>query len=33
MTTILQSKDYSGKVVLYMAMELSNAVYKTTFPL
>nr|VFK23053.1 MAG: hypothetical protein BECKLPF1236B_GA0070989_13381 [Candidatus Kentron sp. LPFa] len=28
MTTILQSKDYSGKAVLYMAMELSNAKWK-----
>ena len=24
MTTILQSKDYSGKAVLYTAMELSQ---------
>nr|VFK41461.1 MAG: hypothetical protein BECKSD772F_GA0070984_10929 [Candidatus Kentron sp. SD]VFK47253.1 MAG: hypothetical protein BECKSD772E_GA0070983_10909 [Candidatus Kentron sp. SD]VFK80249.1 MAG: hypothetical protein BECKSD772D_GA0070982_10969 [Candidatus Kentron sp. SD] len=31
MTTILQSKDYSGKVVLYMAMELSNAKWKLGF--
>nr|VFK43054.1 MAG: hypothetical protein BECKSD772F_GA0070984_11363 [Candidatus Kentron sp. SD] len=31
MTTILQSKDYSGKAVLYMAMELSNAKWKLGF--
>ena len=31
MTTILQSKDYSGKAVLYMAMELSNANWKLGF--
>ena len=33
MTTILQSKDYSGKVVLYTALLNSIAMYKTTFPL
>ena len=31
MTAILQSKDYSGKAVLYMAMELSNAKWKLGF--
>ena len=31
MTTILQSKDYSGKAILYMAMELSNAKWKLGF--
>nr|VFK21544.1 MAG: hypothetical protein BECKLFY1418C_GA0070996_10964 [Candidatus Kentron sp. LFY] len=31
MTTILQSKDYSGKAVLYMAMELSNSKWKLGF--
>ena len=31
MTAILQSKDYSGKAVLYMAMELSNANWKLGF--
>ena len=31
MTTILQSKDYSGKAVLYMAMELRNAKWKLGF--
>ena len=31
MTTILQSKDYSDKAVLYMAMELSNANWKLGF--
>nr|VFK79136.1 MAG: Transposase [Candidatus Kentron sp. SD] len=31
MTTILRSKDYSDKAVLYMAMELSNANWKLGF--
>nr|VFK80921.1 MAG: Transposase [Candidatus Kentron sp. SD] len=31
MTAILQSKDYSGKAVLYMSMELSNAKWKLGF--
>nr|VFK62124.1 MAG: hypothetical protein BECKUNK1418G_GA0071005_10226 [Candidatus Kentron sp. UNK]VFK70282.1 MAG: hypothetical protein BECKUNK1418H_GA0071006_10266 [Candidatus Kentron sp. UNK] len=31
MTTVLQSKDYSDKAILYMSMELSNAKWKLGF--
>ncbi|VFN07289.1 MAG: hypothetical protein BECKG1743D_GA0114223_111772 [Candidatus Kentron sp. G] len=31
MTAILQSKDYTGKPVLYMAMESSNTKWKLGF--
>ena len=31
MTEVLQNKDYIGKAVLYMAMELSNAEWKLNF--